>query len=329
MNVAASKKLSYLYFLMTAFIIGIHSVSTSSMGFTGFTKTVNDYMRIFFDAATGAFFFFSAFLLFRKERNYNELLKNKIKSLVVPYLLFNTIALLYKQVLRNVVLNHKLPVFSIAKLVRDIFLAGANPPLWFMRVLFEFVILYPIIKLAVNHKRIAAATIVLSLILHLIIGVDVGYSTIQYWLPMYLMGAVLGLHYEKRFCQEKKHKGVIALVGIAALSLLIIGAAQNRYLYYFYRLLAPILLWQIFDCFSALPEPKWWIKCTVFYYGLHILVISPIAKGYSLIFGSSIIMQILANVAVPIICIGVLGCVAAVIRKVFPTIWRILIGGRT
>lgn len=42
MEKQASKKLSYLYFLMTALIIGIHSVSKESMGFIGFTERVNE-----------------------------------------------------------------------------------------------------------------------------------------------------------------------------------------------------------------------------------------------------------------------------------------------
>lgn len=155
MNMRSSKKLSYLYFMMTAMIIGLHSVSVESMGFAGLTETVNRFLRIFFDSATGAFFFFSAFLLYRKDRNTKEVLLSKIRTLVIPYLLFNVIAFLYKQVLRNAIVNHALPVVTMRELAKDILLAGANPPLWFMRVLFEFAILYPVIKTLVRNKKIA------------------------------------------------------------------------------------------------------------------------------------------------------------------------------
>lgn len=155
MNREVSRKLSYLYLVMTGMIIGIHSVSTASLGFTGISMVVNDYVRIFYDAATGSFFFFSAFLLYRRERNYVELLRNKINTLLIPYLIFNVIAFLYKDVFRNLVLYHTVFTYGARELLYDILMAGANPPMWFIRVLFEFIVIYPIIKKVIASKKIA------------------------------------------------------------------------------------------------------------------------------------------------------------------------------
>lgn len=126
------------------------------------------------------------------------MLKNKIKTLIIPYILFNTIAFAYKQVIRNLILNHEFPIFSIKKIFDYIILAEANPLLWFIRVLFEFVILYPIITYIIKHKKLAGG-IIAAIILHLLIGVVEGYSTIQYWMPVYLLGAVCERFYETQF----------------------------------------------------------------------------------------------------------------------------------
>lgn len=327
MNMRSSQKLSYLYFMMTAMIIGLHSVSVESMGFVGLTVTVNRFLRILFDSATGAFFFFSAFLLYRKERNIKEVLLSKIRTLVIPYLLFNVIAFLYKQVLRNVIVNHALPVVTLRELAEDILLAGANPPLWFMRVLFEFAILYPVIKALASNKKIAGGGILLSILIHFLVGVDVGYSTVFYWLPVYLLGALTGVHYDRAFC-EYRAKSTQWCLALVSLAVLIYGASESRYVYYIYRFFAPLLLWVIFDGFSTLPNPKWWVRCTIFYYGTHILVISPVAKVYKLLARTNGIMLILSNALVPLMCISILACLAFLLRKFTPTLWSLLLGNR-
>lgn len=170
MNPIASKKLSYLYFLMTAMIIGLHSVNAEYLGFEGITYTINQIIRIFFDSATGAFFFFSAFLLYRKDKKVKEVILSRIRTLIIPYFIYNVIAFLYKQILRNVILFHALPTVTIRKLGEDILLAGANPPLWFIRVLFEFSLMYPIIKWIIKNRKLSIGIIFLAIIIHFLMG---------------------------------------------------------------------------------------------------------------------------------------------------------------
>lgn len=170
--------------------------------------------------------------------------------------------------------------------------------------------------------------IIASFVFHLFIGVDVGYSTIQYWLPVYLMGAVLGFYYEKSFCSYIKEEKVCLFVGGLCMFVLIIMAKKNSVIYYFYRLVAPVLLWIIFDFFKKFPELKWWMKCTVFYYGMHIVVISSVAKGYRRLVGTNTFLLIMANMVIPIVCIFIMVCMAAVIRKGFPPLWGLMTGGR-
>lgn len=230
------------------------------------------------------------------------------------------------RLLRELVLYHSLSQYDVKELFYKILLSTANPPLWFMRVLIEFVIIYPIIRMILNNEILAGGGIILTVILHLLIGVNVGYSTVQYWMPLYLMGATFGKNYENQFCISKKIK---TLISVIVFFILIFLAKESDVIFYFYRLVSPILMWYIFDFFKKFPSPRWWIKCTVFYYGMHILVISPVAKTYKLFLGQNIIALFLAHIIVPAICITLLAVIAMIVRKFIPEIWKIMIGGRS
>ena len=145
-------------------------------------------------------------------------------------------------------------------------------------------------------------------------------------MPLYLMGATFGKYYENQFCILKKIKKIISVI---VFLILIFLAKESDVIFYFYRLVSPILMWYILDFFKKFPSPRWWIKCTVFYYGMHILVISLVSKAYKLLFGQNIIALFLAHILVPAICIILLAIIAMIIRKFLPEIWKIMIGGRS
>ena len=66
-----------------------------------------------------------------------------------------------------------------------IFGAKYNTPLWFMRVIIEYIILYPVIKGIVKNKVRLYSVVFISLSLNYIIGVDIGYGHLRYWIPIY------------------------------------------------------------------------------------------------------------------------------------------------
>lgn len=52
-------------------------------------------------------------------------------------------------------LYHTVSIYGVRELLYNILMAGANPPMWFIRVLFEFTVLYPIIKKVIASKKMA------------------------------------------------------------------------------------------------------------------------------------------------------------------------------
>lgn len=298
MNKAASKKISYLYFIFTFFIIGLHSVSLKELGLSGGEQ----YVRILYNAATGGFMFFSAFLLYRKEHNYFQLIKKKMFSLLLPFLLYNVIAVFYKQLFLVVIKTRTLPQGNLAGLMSMIWSAEENPPLWFMKTLMVYIVLYPLIQLLLKQKAVAIAAIVISGVVQIIRGADVGYSTIFYWMPIYLMGAVVAQYDIELFCDETKSTMWRQLIAAGSLLILILLAKENDEVMYLYRVLSPVLIWECSTILTELPKPKWWINCTVFYYGMHILVTRIAQKIYMPVGRLGSIFPLLGTFVIPLIC---------------------------
>ena len=127
------------------------------------------------DVAVPAFFFIAGYLLYSNYlftwNNYVHKLRNRVKSLLVPYLLWNTICFLLIVVLQLIkpdfrLLFHK----SVADMqLKDFFfiywdlglidgLSGGRPgpilgPLWFLKDLMILVVLSPLLRYPLRHLK--------------------------------------------------------------------------------------------------------------------------------------------------------------------------------
>lgn len=103
-------------------------------------------------------FLISSILLFRKQRNYKETIKDKLKTILVPYFIWNTFWILVFVILQNFTVTSKF--FSAGKTLimqssciewLEMYGIGIgmpypkNYPLWFLRDLMVMMLIYPII----------------------------------------------------------------------------------------------------------------------------------------------------------------------------------------
>lgn len=174
-----SERIKIVKVIAIFLVVYIHSVNNfTNFSSGGVTITLPMWLKIIEELFSGvigrfavpAFFFFSSVLLFRKERKYIPTIKQKIKGLLVPYVLWNTIwiiALIILQQLsftsgffaheRILDLDFKgfLGLYGIGGLV-TVF------PLWYVRDLFIITLFYPIIWLIVS--KIPKTSLIISLI---------------------------------------------------------------------------------------------------------------------------------------------------------------------
>lgn len=162
-----SVRIDILKFIAIIFVVFIHSYTTD-INFAG--ETVSVYQPIWLDAIEFAvsqvisrcgvplFFILSAVLLFRKQRVYLTTLRQKVRTLLIPYLIWNSFWIAIFFFLQSLPLTVK--YFSGSNTLikdRNFFewlqlygIGDSNPqdyPLWFVRDLMVVTLFFPIIEI--------------------------------------------------------------------------------------------------------------------------------------------------------------------------------------
>lgn len=336
-NKYVSYRITYLNFFLAAMIVALHGVSASNIANCNsvVADAVRCYYRIFIDGATGAFFALSGLLTFREApRDYLKLLKKRFFSLMVPYLIFNVMAFVFNLLYDAVKLRGRLDIREILRLnnvIEQIVFKGANLPMWFIPVLFSMIILYPIIWHIVKNKYICIVCIAVITLFNLCIGVENGYSTIRYWLPEYLMGAMFGYHMKERIFESDHlilNKCFYVSSGIVLFGI-VYCASFNKEFYYLYRLIVAVIFYLLIDCIVPKHKPKWIFECSFFIFGTHFMLVKRIERLYFRLAGYGMLQGVFANIILPILDIAVILIFAQILRKLFPDFWKICTGGRS
>lgn len=110
--------------------------------------------------AVPCFYMISGFLLLFKSRKYAQVLKEKSRTLLLPYIVWNILAAVYLYLTQGIRCDS---FFAL-------FIAPANFPLWFLRDLIVLTLCYPIIELLI--KKLGLVSIVIAAIVYLIYQTD-------------------------------------------------------------------------------------------------------------------------------------------------------------
>lgn len=331
MESKTSHKITYCYLLLSVMILGQHSVYMELFNTNDLALTVNHAVRIFSNMAVPAFFFLSAILFYRncESKRYVDVIKKKIKTLVVPYLCWNVICWPLKEY-KNILTGGGVSSTNLFEVINKIIMSQWDPVLWFVRVLFFIILIYPVILWLVKNKRIFICFVLLNLSLNIYLGPTTGYSSVRYWLPIYMIGAYLSHWYGQQVLAPRTVTGgikgylLLALVQI----LLIIFAMYSDLGLYVCRMVSPICFWGLTDMFAINSKPLWWMKQSFYYYSAQMIFSGVAQKIYTTIFGIEYFSAILANFVLPLILLTILIMTAYGLRFVCRPAWKILTGGR-
>lgn len=136
--------LPYINFILSIMIVMHHSFNIN-VDYNTEIKGIDWALERFFynisECAVPIFFFISAILFYRNyegtKKDYFYKVKKRIGSILIPYVIFNTIGYL-----KHVLFSHD--SFTIIGLLKSIAISDTMP-LWFLRELFILVLLTPII----------------------------------------------------------------------------------------------------------------------------------------------------------------------------------------
>jgi fucose 4-O-acetylase-like acetyltransferase len=101
-------------------------------------------------------------IAYKQDASYLQLIKKKVKTLIVPYVLFSTITILLMALVEQLFMTtntdglwgKKISTYSIHDFFYRIVISPIPFQLWFLRILFLFIVGYPVIKYCLQKAPI-------------------------------------------------------------------------------------------------------------------------------------------------------------------------------
>lgn len=338
-----SNRINILKFISIIFVVYIHSYATT----VNFASGTNDlFLPLWLDcieygisqviARCGVpiFFIISSILLFKKERKYLPTIKNKIKTLLIPYVIWNTIWIIAFIILQNLPFTSEYFSGSHTPILKSSFkewLAlygiGQYPqdyPLWFIRDLMVITLFYPLIqKISKNHPKF----MLFFGILLIFIPFEFPFKTcLQY----FLIGSALvylNIHIN---CVDKINFFIIVFAYLLSAILNII--ARNFYISNITIILG-IIFWikitkiiynniKLRNVFLNLS------KYTFIIYVFHELTLSSVKKICLKLFPAKPIVLLIEYITIPLLIVGICILLYKILYNLAPKIYKISTGER-
>ena len=243
------------------------------------------------------FIMLSAYLFYRNftMKRLGEKLNKRLHSLLVPYLLWNTIYYVaYVAASRipglQTIANRTDLVITTSGAWQAITKYTFNPVFWFMYQIILLVLLAPVLYLFLKNIWTGAAFL-LVLLVALFKGVA---------LPELNLDALIYYSYYTHYFVP----GIVL-----------------------YQLLAVIGIWMMVNE-RWLGEVRPFMTCTFFIYATHFVVVRFLNKAAALIFPGSQLVSMFMYVCMPLLAVTLCYQAARVLRRYRPDIWKTLNGGR-
>ena len=325
-------KITYLSFFLAIFILFGHSINIEVYELSGgVLYYVERFIKEIPDLTVPTFFAISGYLFFQ---NYSTKIllkkwKSRVFSLLIPYLVWNTLVYLYFVILCSIPsirdsINNPVNGFSFLDLLKEMALGEHNFVTWFLRCLIIYTIVTPLLYWVIKNKY---GAVLLSVVVIVVITI-VNKQVVNFWI-FYLFGACLGIH-GKKLVTSKYSK----LLVISAFCYIIISSSIGMFFiekqitaYTFLRLSQVIAIWICADVVARPTEPKWWMKISFFIYLSHAPILEAIEKIFLITIGKNTLSAVVDFFAAPPITLLIVIALAYILRRIKP-LWIILTGSR-
>ena len=292
------------------------------------------------------FFFFSGFFFFRKLEKwstgfYRSQLKKRIRSLLLPYLLWNIlmIAAIYIKNYASVSLLSMEPGEELLSLKNTpwyilFWHTPANYPMWFLRDLLCMSVLAPLFYLFFRYLKIYGMLILLILYLS---GWETNIAGLSMSAIMFFgAGAYMGIYKKNmlEFCSKFRYTAAIATLVFLCCATVSNGRELHVYIVRIYVLFGIVTAFNLMDW---LINRETWKKllcklsATVFFiYAAHEIYIINWTKGFfsrTPLAGSGGGL-LLSYVLIPFITLGICMGLYFMLNKMAPGALALLVGGR-
>lgn len=339
------KKVVLLNFIFCVFVVIIHATPPGRYGLELADYPLMYAIALFCRAGVPSFYFISG-MLFYKLTDSGQIkmkLKKRVKTLLIPYLLWNLLFLCVFYILTHIpMIGDKMHMvdfdINTSTVTRGIFLSAFSP-LWFVKNLIVFVALAPVLFQIVKRKYLAIGVLVIFTIYSLYSNAP--YQSLQWGLPVYLQGALIGYYFysnDKNWHREAIRGRIPSQMWIPMVVLLVLALIavyipmyNNETNMTLYRYFSPIILWVLVDLvLNDFIEDHFyimtWMKCTFFIYCTHYFVLNIMQKIFVIYVEPSETLFYLLMVVTAVMTLWIL--ITTALRLSENKVYKILTGGR-
>lgn len=338
-----SRKVTVVSFVMAIFVIYIHANNLKYYGIPVDQHTlVNVIVKLCAEVIGGVavpfFFMLSGYWLFRFDITDSSAtailfskIQKKVKTLVVPYLLWNAFGMVFYITVTHVpflstLMNNGKPIeIMIPNIVEGLFLHKYYFTFWYLQDLIILTALSPVLLTALKNKYVGIALMLVSFLTN-VASIDlliVRTSSLMF----FILGAYISI-YARDYFEIDKSNAIVYLLGFTLAGIVryyhIPVAKQIGFF------ISPILLWKGIESIipiKKLDKPRWFVSQSFFIYASHVIPITIIGHFLSKV-GKGMAWATCTYIIAPWITLGLIYVVAKLLHKFCPSFYRIICGYR-
>ena len=341
------KKKEFISFLLSILVFFIHSYFVQGTVSDSFISVVNHKVSYFFSRsitqfAIPMFFIMSGISFFKDYHNkkYLTKIKTRLFTLVIPYLLWNTIWMLWEiftsySFIAKFSANSEPYPLTLTSMLKGIFFYGCNVPFWFIFDLIVFSLAAPLVFLIIRNKYVGIISVIYLSIVSLF-GIHLPMDMFYYPMSIvfYLIGSIIGYHFFD-FALKKSSKPMqIAAFGFLAAYILAKNIAPQKIHVDNYLTqtiaytLAAFSLWIVADVFIERIKPRAIYRRSFAIYAMHLNVAIVILKLFSFCTLQNEWLEIPKFIIMVVLTLVIINFVCAFLEKFTPKIYATLMGNR-
>ena len=342
-----SRKVTLISFVLAVFVMYIHAKNLVFYGFTDISGTSLYYLNQILSEILGRvgvpfFFLMSGYWLFRFDIRQNaksimlRKLKNKLYTLLIPYLIWNTLGFIYYFTITHIPLlqatvnGGEVVNLTLENVFKGIFLHKYYFSFWFMKDLIVVTAVSPLILPLLRNRRLSCGAAV-GLFSLCLFGIKL-YICQTTSLMLFLIGGIISVYHRDFWEQPNRSKGET----VVWCSLFLIFAAVKwlnvPYSETVFSLVSPIIFWKALDFLDIFKlfdrQPYWFCTQSFFIYAAHIIPVDAVNGIFSRI-NNTMAWASLTYVLNPLIVLLLIYIAARVMNKICPKIYRVLCGNRS
>lgn len=340
MKIENSNKISNINIILTFLIVLLHSnclsyANNTSLNFTIFEK-IQAFIQTICVIAVPTFFAMSAYLFFKNYdwKNYKFKIKKRIKSLLIPYLLWSIIFLLYMIVITNLPLFKSMNTslgkidYNFISIIKYIVFSKYNGQLWYVFDLLIMIFLSPIIFYVFSKKKykiFGLAFIIINIIINFYFETD--YYSFVYWLPLFLIFSYIAINKTRNIMDDYK---IFISILFWAFFILSFCFYDNYVIIYLYRIICPFFIYILSNRISFLSKkPLKIYEISFFCYCVHFNIAVFFKRILIIFLGNNIYILFFLQFVVAILTILTVCFLYYTMKRFFPKILNVLSGGRS